>query len=203
MTNDVLAFLCQYIGQARAPSIHLVTDQVTLGVFGYVRIMNGDDAAPGYRDQPERRADVLRDAIGFEARNTAMRLSPVTAAELLLTALQAGDTNASRIINAVGDLGLATYQDPRRLFDFIHHLRWWEKDMPETRLYMERLLEAVLSFRVLNGDRTHGKMIELIGEETLADDNVPQKLTTLVPLPTLYRVIEYLARNEGWIPPTP
>ncbi|MBI5515876.1 MAG: hypothetical protein HY909_18995 [Deltaproteobacteria bacterium] len=178
-------FLSACVRHARSPNHPVLSDAAILRHVTLLGLMAGRGAIAGYRDRPERRADVLREVMGFQARKTAMKFPPHIAGAMLQTALDEGDIEATQILDAVGD-DLADWGT--HLWHLLEGTRWYERDTPEHRALLARVLGEVLALRLLDGPGgrdTASTLVEMVGLRSLVSDAIPLELRERIVMASL------------------
>ncbi len=136
-----------------------------------------------FRDRPERRADILGMCVGVK-RGTALRTTPETATENLVTALEVEDTSAAEIVAAVGAEDYVRALPATEAYHLVMTKPWTtEVDAERKRITcMQALLIAIIELDLLAGREqnktlnTHHQLVKAIGHEHLMGDEIPKDL---------------------------
>lgn len=134
------------------------------------------DIMVGFKDRPDRRADLLGSCTGMK-RATASRLPPEEAGHLLMATLDEGDTSPDEIFRVLTSEDLVRHHAGQLVWMLIFTSKWPGSDKPEHRLAMAALLASVIDLHLLdgNGVNTHYELVKAIGRAQFTSDRIPHQ----------------------------
>jgi len=142
------------------------------------------DVMKGFEERPDRRADLLAQCTGMNRRQTAARIQPEAAAELLSLALDESETNPGQIWEILTSADLVRHQLAATIWEMVFATRWPDRPSQEHKEMMEDLLKAAIRLHLLDDDKTktntHYEMVKSVGVDQFMSNRVPAEKRTEV-----------------------
>ncbi len=163
-------FLIHSLDSARSKEIGILTNE------DYLKAFPPRDLMLGFKDLPERRADVVQLCVGTK-RGTALKLSVDSAAENLLVALSEKDTSADEIFSIITVEELVLHQDPRRIWKLLWENGWVPTETPEHKKFMAMLYKSILELNLF-GANSALAVVHQIGFKHFVSNRIPEDRRT-------------------------